>query len=416
MKRVVFKPWRIWLLWIIATLYVPYQFLLQAAPSVMIPELMSSFNITAVDIGVLSSSFFYSYTILQVPSGILIDRFGARRILTVTIASCAGACLLFATARTFFAAECSRFLMGIAASTSVVAALYLASNWFSMERFGLLAGIMEMMGMLGGAVGQASLAKCVTCFGWRETTIICAAVGFLLTILVWFLVQDHPLPQQDHQQKQNRQPAPLNRLNVIFQNKQLWINGFYCGLIFAMMSGFAGLWSVPYLMMRFKLPLTSAAYYTSIIFIGAALGGPLLGWFAGKLKRYRLIMALSAFVALLVYAVLIYLSNLSLWLLALLLFTLGFACGSYTLSFMVTRENTEPEARGAAMGFTNMMCILIGAPIIQPLVGYLLAQHNRSLAITSYNIIDYQYALSSLVICLGLAFICALCLKEVTEH
>jgi sugar phosphate permease len=150
---------RIRLMWIIATLYVPYQFLLRGLPSVMIPELMNSLKISVVDVGVLCCCFFYSYLALQIPSGILIDRYGVRGLLTATILICAFACLLFAFAQQLFIAELSRFLMGIVASASVVSALYLASNWFSVQRFGLLAGFMEMLGMLGGAVGQASLAN-----------------------------------------------------------------------------------------------------------------------------------------------------------------------------------------------------------------------------------------------------------------
>lgn len=407
------KTWRIWCIWLIASLYVPYQFLLQASPSVMIPELIKTFSITVIDIGVLSSCYFYSYIFLQIPSGALIDRYGARVILTITITLCAMACLLFAFSTNFLIAQVSRFLMGIVASTSVVAALYLASRWFSSERFGLLAGLMEMLGMLGGAVGQASLAKCVVCFGWRETMVICSLVGFLIAILVWVLVRDNPGRMPTFIQEKDSNPCSFSSaLILICKNRQLWVNGFYCGLMFAMMSGFAGLWSVPYLMACYHLPSTTAAYYTSIVFIGAAAGGPLLGWFAGKLGHYRAIMVGCALSACSLFSFIIYTQGLALPLLAGLLFLLGFFCGAYTIAFIVTRENTSPDMRGTAMGFTNMMCILIGAPVIQPLIGYLLVSRHKAVATVAYHATEYRYALSALAICLFLATLSALLIRN----
>ena len=404
--------WRIWCIWIIASLYVPYQFLLQASPSVMIPELIKTFSITVIDIGVLSSCYFYSYIFLQVPSGALIDRYGARIILTITITLCALACLLFASSTNLLIAQVSRFFMGVVASTSVVAALYLASRWFSSERFGLLAGLMEMLGMLGGAIGQASLAKCVVCFGWRETMMICALAGLLIASLVWLLVRDNMGQTLPIATEESSSHNFYKALMLIFKNGQLWVNGFYCGLMFAVMSGFAGLWSVPYLMTAYHLPSTTAAYYTSIVFIGAAAGGPLLGWLAGKLHHYRAIMLTCALIACTLFSVIIYTKGLALPLLAGLLFLVGFFCGAYTISFIVTRENTATDIRGTAMGFTNMMCILIGAPIIQPLIGYLLINQHKAITAVTYQAAEYQYALSSLTLCLLLAMLSALLIKD----
>lgn len=406
------KPWCIW---IIASLFVPYQFLLQASPSVMIPELIDAFSITIVDISILSSCYFYSYTLLQVPSGILLDRFGAKKILVITILFCAASCLLFATTEHFFIAQLSRFMMGIVASTSVVGALYLASNWFSAQRFGLLAGLMEMLGMLGGAVGQATLAKSVAIFGWRQTMMLTSVIGFIIALAVWLFVNDCP-EQQLSSEPVKQQAGIVKELLLVFKNYQLWVNGIYCGLLFAMLSGFAGLWSVPYLITRFGFITTSAANYNAIIFIGAAIGGPFLGWLAGRLRYYRTIMFSCALIAIFLFAMLIYAKHLSFLVLAVLLFWLGFSCGAYTISFIVAREHTSSDIRGAAMGFTNMMCIIIGAPIIQPLVGYLLGGHRLDSHTTIFSVTQYQFALNALLVCLGLAALSTLFLRQPKDY
>lgn len=393
-------------MWFIAALYVPYQFLLQGSPSVMIADLMKAFSINVVDIGLLSSSFFYSYILLQVPSGILVDRYGVRKLLSITIFICALSCLLFAISPNFYIAQISRFFMGIVASTSVVSALYLASNWFSTARFGLLTGLMEMLGMLGGAIGQSSLAKGVAIFGWRPTMMLCTIVGLLLAIAVWFIVRDNAAEKSAHVIS-TPSVGVFYQLAMVLKNPQLWINGMYSGLMFAMISGFAGLWCVPYLTVSYGLTLTAAANYTAIIFIGAAAGGPILGWLAGMFGYYRGLMLGCAGGAFSLALAIINISHLSPCWLAATLLLLGFCCGSYTISFLMAKEHVSTDIQCAAMGFTNMLCILVGAPIIQPLIGFLLKA--QMLTPTSQSsATHYQYALNSLVFCLALAIISVL--------
>ncbi|CAM4464974.1 MAG: hypothetical protein LEGION0398_MBIBDBAK_00950 [Legionellaceae bacterium] len=402
-----------WCIWILTVLFLPYQFFLQASPSVMVPELIHAFSINMVDIGFLSSCFFYSYILLQVPSGSLIDRYGIRIILTLTILLCASACLLFAFSSTYFMAKLSRFLMGVAASTSVVSALSLATKWFPIHYFGLLAGLMEMLGMLGGAIGQATLAKGVEYLGWRESMMICGGIGFVLAFFVFLLVRDKDKQFISTPAKIETYPF-LQQLSLIFKNKQLWINGMYCGLIFAILSGFAGLWSVPYLTACYDRTPTGAAYETAIMFIGAGVGGPLLGWLAGKFSCYKKIMLLCAIGALTTFSIILYVKGIPILGLFLLLFLLGFFSGAYAISFIVAERNISIQAKGAAMGFTNTLCIIIGAPIIQPLVGYWLGKQLILMKGASvYTCDHYQYALSPLNICLLLAIFCALLIKDI---
>ena len=321
---------RAWLSWGIAAAFVLYQFLLQASTSVMVPELENAFKIDVATVGLLSASFFYPYVFLQMPAGCLVDKFGARLILCCSITGCALACWLFALSHSLWLAELSRIIMGITTASAVVSALYLAVNWFPIERFALLAGLTEMLGMLGGALGQNILAFGVNHIGWRGTLIFCGVAGIILAASAIFLVFDHPPGKPPHRHSER---SMLSEFIQVLQLPQVWLSGVFGGLVFALITGFAALWSVPYLIAVYHIPLTTAAAASSMVFWGAALGGPVAGWITGYFATRRRVMQLGTTLSVLLSIFIFYYPGVPLATMFFALFGLGFFCGVYVLMF-----------------------------------------------------------------------------------
>ncbi len=110
-----------WLIWLVGCTFMMYQFFLQISVSVMIPQLIAEFAIDSRGVGLLASSYFLFYIILQVPAGMLVDRFGARRVLAVGFLGCIGSCFILARAEQFWQAEVSRIFMGLTTSPAFAA-------------------------------------------------------------------------------------------------------------------------------------------------------------------------------------------------------------------------------------------------------------------------------------------------------
>ena len=108
---------RAWIIWTPAALMALYFVFIQTSITVMIHQLEKTFSINMVDIGFLSASFFYSYTILQIPCGLIIDKIGARKILLIAVIGLFFSCLMFALSQTFLIAIISRLLMGVFSAT-----------------------------------------------------------------------------------------------------------------------------------------------------------------------------------------------------------------------------------------------------------------------------------------------------------
>lgn len=412
------KHWA-WLIWGIAALSIPFQFILQSSTSVMIPMLMKQFNTNETGIGFLTSSYFYAYLLLQIPGGMLVDRFGARIVLFFSMLLASIACFLFATAHTFATAEISRLMMGAVTAPCVAGGLYIAANWFPLNRFATLVGLTEMLAALGAAFGQTALAVGVTHIGWRQTLIVCAIVGALLTGLILLIVRNRPNRIQS--QSLHVEPTPeghstgiIRNFITIIQKPQIWLLGLFSGLSFSFISAFAGLWAVPTLQGIYSVNLEVAAIGSSMVFLGTAIGAPVLGWLADRIGRRRLIMFVVTSINMVLMLTFVLVPHLSLWLVFILLIIMGFLASVYVLAFAMVREITNTNIRGSAMGFTNMMCILIGAPLLQPLIGFILRSHEHGAVVNTAQLppVAYQHALMTLIVSLVIALLVILFIRE----
>jgi len=408
---------RPWIIWGLGALFGLYTFLLQGSPSVMIPQLMQTYEIDVVKIGVLTSSFFYTYIVMQIPAGIFVDLWGPRRVLKICFLFCAIAVGWFAYSHYFWEGQTSRMIMGFFTSPSIICAFCLAARWFKASQFTLLVALTEFLALAGGVLGQGGMAYSVVKMGWRETMIMIAVIGLVLVFFALFIIHDYP----DHDQSLHNEKTFKELLKEtgkslvsVLSIRQIWMNGIYGGLIFGLFPAFAALWGVPYFSLRYNVTVDIAAYVASMFFIGACFGTLALGWISVHYHKRKPIMFTGSFISLLLMLAVLFIEGISLKMMFGLIFLLGFFCSSYALCFALASSYVPKARKGVAMGFTNMLCIAFGAPILQPLIGYLLklqaAAHKTGLG--AYTIEDYHYALLPLPACLILAFFLTFCVRE----
>lgn len=407
-----------WLVWGVAGLFVLYQFLLQVSTSVMDAQLVRDLVLDQSGLGAISSSFYYTYLVLQIPAGLLVGRFGPRTMMTFGLVGSALASLIFAFCQDLHIAEVSRMLMGISAAPAVVSALTLAARWFSPARFAMLAGLTEMLGAVGGAVGQEVLGAVVHKLGWRESMLVCTVVGGLLAFMAWWFVRNNPPvppPGVSREDSPNLREG-LTSLRKLLIDRQVWLNGLICGLTFTVTGAFALLWGVPYLELRLEVDLPAAAFASSLMFWGAVPGLPFFGWLSGKIQRRKLPLALGTAITLLLVLVLLFWPNLNYYWACAICFTIGFAQAAYALGFAVAGDIVPHRSHGPAMGFINMMSLLVSGWLLQPVIGWLLDVQVKGLPEDAFghalNVDAYRDALLVLPVSLAFALILLCFLKE----
>ncbi len=404
------------LVWGLAAIFYFYELMLLVSPSVMTDDLTLTFKTSAEQLGNLSAFYYYAYALMQIPVGLLMDRFGPRILLTLAAACCTVGCLIFAFAEVLWVASFGRFVMGIGGSFAVVGCLKLASLWFPVNRFALLTGIMVAVGMMGGVFGQEHLVKLVLLVGWRNTILYGAVLGGILSIVIWIIVSDQPFKNliSDHQPAHYPKVSVFKGLIQVMKIPQVWVASLYAGLMFVPTTGFGQLWGVPYFVERFQIEKDVAGGMVSMIFYGWAIGGPLYGFISDWISRRKSPMGFAAISTFIVMTTILY-APVSIGQMKILMFLLGAFSSGFILAFSIVREINIPILTGTAIGFINTLNNASGA-LAQPVVGKLLDKQwtGQVLADGSpvYSLSMYNEALLFLPVCLVIAFTMLPFIKE----
>lgn len=355
-------------IWFFGSFFMAYQFLLQVMPNVMIAPMSKSLNVSTLGVSVLSSAYFYTYIVLQIPAGIMVDRLNIRYVYSVSLALLALSCIAFALSQHFAYSILLRIMMGIFAAPGLVSAFYLINHWFLKKYFPLFIGLSEMYGMLACSLGEIGLAQGVIYLGWQNTVLLYGLLGFVMAILSYFIVKDRP-PNPVRAASRVRASTFQQDIKKLFVMPEVWVAGLISGFAFAILSAFAGFWCVPFLQANFHLSLAQASSVTAIMFFGTAICAPFTGFIIERIQYCEYSMAVALLLSALLFMILLLMPHLSLSVIAVILFLLGCLATVYIIPFSYVRRRVPDEISGTAMGMTNMLSIVIGAPLLQPMIG-----------------------------------------------
>lgn len=362
-----------WLIWLIATVFVFFQFILQLSPGVMANFWMHDFSANANQLSYLSAAFYYTYLILQIPAGLLYDRYGPRRTLSFAAFALALGCFWMAFSSSYTNALIARSLMGVGSTFAFIGMLYLVTRWFSPTRFAFMAGLSEMLAMIATALGTAGFAYLVLHTSWRISMLISAILAVLIMFVVFLLIRDQPHEHTEILIHED-QISIAKQLRIVIFNAQIWYAGLYGFAAFAIINGFAALWAESFFQTVYHLPLESAAKIVSMILVGIAVGGPTFGKLSEKWGHTPFILMTLMTLACVLMLIVLYCTQLPIYALYILIFLIGMCCSGYILCFDIARQNTDSHVHGTAMAMTNII-IMIGAPLLQSLSGYLVNNH-----------------------------------------
>lgn len=417
-KKTIGSGWRRgpiypWLVWSTGALLFLYSFFHRVAPSVMVADLMRDFQVGGAVLGTLSAFYFYPYAMLQVPLGMILDRWGPRRVLACAALFCGAGTAFFASADTVQMAYLGRAMIGAGASFGWIGTLTLVALWFPPHRFALLTGLTSMIGMAGAVGGQAPLAAVIAIFGWRPTLMVAAVYGVVLAGVFLAVVRDRRNPAKDG-------ADPLQRLGLrrslreVAATPQVWAVGLIVATVSVPVLAFAGLWGVPYMIQVHGVSNTIAAACMSVLLASWGIGAPILGWLSDRIGSRKIPLLTGAIISFAAILAVIYLPGLPFWLVVALLALNGLAGSSAVISFATARENTRVEVSGMTMGLVNLMAMGLSA-VFQPLIGWLLDLNWDGLSDAGarlYSTEAYQIAFLSLAGCALVAVTAGLLMRE----
>ncbi len=370
------------------------------APAGIAQDLALAFHTSAASLGVLAATYFYVYTLLQVPTGVLVDTLGPRRVLLMGGVVAGIGSVMFGMAQSLDAALVGRTVVGLGVSVTFIAMLKIIAVSFDEHRFATLVGASMLVGNLGSVLAGAPLTLLAQYSGWRGVFVAAGVLSLLLGLACWALVKDLPASGSAGatQPADADGTAMLRSLAAVAKNRDSWpatlANAGLAGSFFA----FGGLWAVPFLTTVQGLDRNTASTHLSLFFVGFAMGCLLIGSVSDRLRRRRPVAVAASHVYCAVWLVWATGVHLPVSASYTLFFIMGLSAAGFILTWACAKEVNPPHLSGMSTAVTNMGGFFAGA-LLQPLVGYVIDLHwdgSVSNGVRVYSALDLRLGIGLL--------------------
>lgn len=396
---------------VVITAYI-LSFFHRFAPAGIAQDLAAAFQTSAASLGVLAATYFYVYTVMQIPTGILVDTLGPRRILTLGGLVAAGGSALFGFAPDLDTALIGRTLVGLGVSVVFIAMLKLIAVWFDERRFATLVGLAMLLGNLGSVLAGTPLAAVAELTSWRNVYAVAALVSAALGIAAWFFIHEGAARHAGAPALDRR--AIWRGLTGVVANRStwpaVWANFGICGSFFA----FAGLWAMPYLVQVHGLARVQAANHLSLYFAGFAVGCLAIGSLSDRLGRRKPVLIAGAALYSALWLVWLSAVRMPITLSYALFLLMGLSTASFSLTWACAKEVNPPHLSGMSTSVANMGGFLAGA-LLQPAVGLVMdLGWDGSIVdgVRRYSVDNFRYGIALLASFSALGLAASLFLRE----
>ncbi|WP_133131024.1 MFS transporter [Legionella yabuuchiae] len=399
-----------WLVCFSASLFFFYEFIQGNMFASIADEIMRDFHIQADKMAYLSSIYYVSNVLFLFVAGILLDRFSAKKTIIVAMILCVLSTFLLASSHSLYVALFCRFITGIGSAFCFLGPMRIASRWFPSQRMAMVTGVVVTIAMTGGMISQYPLTLLVMHHGWRESLVYVGWLGLVLLLFMMFGIKDKPI----HYNERVALPqSMMASAKSAFFNMQTLRAALYTSLMNMAVAVFGAMMGSLYLMQRLGVGKEQAAMVNSMLFLGAILGGPLIGWVSDKIGRRVMPMKCGVVASLITIVAILYLP-VSVSLMAVLFFLLGFFTAAQVISYALVAESSPPAMTATALSLISILA-QGGYIVYQNVFSRILMWHGEMQMVNGapvYSFGDYQTAALLIPFGLILAFVALFKLKE----
>jgi MFS family permease len=259
--------------------------------AVISPDLIAGFSLSAAELGLLTSSYFLAFACFQIPVGILLDRFGPRRVNASLFVAAAAGALIFSVSQSFTTLLAGRALIGLGVSAGLMSSIKVFTIWFPMERLPAITGRILFVGGLGAMAATVPVEAALGITDWRGVFRVMSLLTVVAALALFFVV-----PEREGRRRRETWGEQLGGVGRVFRSAVFWRVAAGSAVFQAINMAVQGLWAGPWLMDVAGLDRDAVAGH--LLALAAATMVGFLGWgmAAYKLAR-RGISALALFKA-----------------------------------------------------------------------------------------------------------------------
>jgi sugar phosphate permease len=348
-------PRRAWLVWGVALAIYVIAVFHRTSLAVAGLEATDRFDLSASQLGTFTVLQLLVYAGMQIPVGLLVDRFGPRTVLTAGVVTISLAQAAFALATSYPEALVARVFVGTGDAMTFICVLRLVSTWFAPRRIPVVTQLTGSSGQVGSIAAAVPMTWALSELGWTTAYLISAAAGPVLLAALLVFVRDSP-------EKRHVRGHPMSRVMLIGTLRAAWAQpGTRLGFWVHFTTPFSAhvlvmLWGFPFLVLSEGLSETAAGALLSLIIVVVVASGPVLGWVVGNHPWHRSTTALATIAAMAVTwtAVLAWPGEAPMWLLVLLVVACGCGGPASMIGFDVGRTSNPPDRMASVSGIINV--------------------------------------------------------------
>ena len=257
-------------------------YLFRSTNAIIAPQLTSEVGLDAGDLGFLTATYFLTFSLFQIPLGILLDRYGPRKVQTILLLFAAGGAVLFSLGTDATVLAIGRGFIGLGVAGCLMGAVKAATIWFDDRHWPLINGSFLAIGGLGAVAATAPLEIMLAFFTWREIFQFLAIATLAVSVLIFITVPERKtsisLPSLRHQ---------IIQLGSIYTNQEFWKCAPLISTSLAANMAIQGLWAGPWLQDVASLDRIAIAHYLLWLALALAIGSLLTGALANWLEKFK---------------------------------------------------------------------------------------------------------------------------------
>ena len=331
--------------------YTISQFL-RTSVGVLAPNLMMDFSISPEEMGLLGGVFFLSFALFQIPAGILIDKYGPRRIMTIIITFTVIGSIIFALSNSYISLIIGRIFMGLGCSVCLMGSLVLITRWASKDDFSKLAGTILAIGGLGGLLATTPLSYLSDLYGWKFSFWSASICTFIVMILYHLILKDNPKAKINPIKTKHQNNSAYNILVILKERNFKFMIPMslmsYSSLVVVL-----GLWGAPYLKDFHGLELIERGHILMLMAISWNIGSFVFGRLRMLLGGYKNVVIFGAVGVIILLLILAFAPSLSKLFLYILFCVLGFF-GAFSVALISHYQALfDNEYMGRALSTAN---------------------------------------------------------------
>lgn len=376
-----------WSVWGIITFSFILVLFLRMSTAVVSDNLAKELGFNSIQISNIASFCLYSYALMQIPAGILIDKYGARKISSIGIITASIGSILFGLIQNIELAYISRIVVGAGTSVILLCILKIQGRWFDKSEFASATAKFSFVGNVGGVLATFPLVFLSEFIGWRNSFLLIGIIGILIGCCMYIIVRDTPREYGFNVNvdiyEESEKISIIEGIKSVIVNKSTWYNSIIMFSFVGLTSAFTSLWGVRYIMDVYGVSKSFSAFIVSFFTYGFIFGSIIMDFVFAKIKCSKFnIIKYGAMIDLFIWIIIVIVFKVKppIMFLPVSFFIMGCIVMSHLQVFNDAKYKNKEIYSGLATSVINTF-EFIGSGIINLIIAI-------SLQINFYNTVD----------------------------